>query len=101
MKFLSKLFGQKKTQLLLTSQDIKDAGACPNCWGRQKYEDQFIRFEKKQLRNILQYDRTAQKAFVQNFIEKHITGIRLEKHGELIICPKCSGKSKIIQNKAV
>ncbi len=100
MSFLKKLFGGKETKLKLDEDDIVEAGACPNCWGIQAYEDQFIQIEADRQRDIINHDRTAQKAFVQKFVEEHVTGIRLKKDGDQLVCPKCSGKYKYVSGKA-
>ena len=100
MSFLKKLFGNKETKLKLEEQDIVEAGACPNCWGIYEYEDQFIQAEVDRQRDIINQDRSAQKAFVQKFIEDHITGIRLKKDGNRMACPKCSGKYKKVSGHA-
>jgi len=101
MKFIKNVFRKKSTRLQLSDQDIKEAGACPNCWGVQAYENKYIRFEADRQIDIINHDRSAQKAFVQKFIENYITGIRLKKNGEYLVCPRCDGKSKFVSGKAV
>lgn len=36
----------KSSKLKLSSDDIAEAGACPNCWGKQEWEGKFIAFER-------------------------------------------------------
>jgi len=33
---------------MLSEKEIIEAGACPNCWGVQAYENQFVDFVKDQ-----------------------------------------------------
>jgi len=34
-----------------TEKEIIEAGACPNCWGVQAYDDQFVDFVKDQTKD--------------------------------------------------
>ncbi len=79
----------KSSKLKLTSNDIAEAGACPNCWGKQEWEGKFIAFERDRERDIINKDRQAQKAFVQQYIEERVTGIHLVAEGDLYVCPVC------------
>jgi len=92
MGFFNKLFGKKQKQDDLTDEDLIEAGACPNCWGIQKYGDQFQTYYKDQTKSNINSDKQHQKAFVSQFVETHITGIRLKKDGDNLVCAGCSNK---------
>ena len=92
MGFLGKLFGKKEGSIKLNDQELIEAGACPNCWGRQEYEGEYIEYMKDQTKSNINHDKQHQKAFVQQFVETHVTGIRLKKDGDHLSCPKCSRK---------
>jgi len=62
-------------------------GVCPNCWGQQRYGDQIREmYEDKQ---IDVNNNSANYAFIQNFVIKHIDGIRLKKGIKVTECPTC------------
>ena len=100
MSFLKKLFKREKDGGELKDQDLIEAGACPNCWGNQKYAEQFIDFAEDQTKANINHDREHQKAFVQQFIETNVTGIRLKREGDQVVCSKCSKKYKVVSSEA-
>lgn len=88
------------SKLKLVAGDILEAGVCPNCWGQQHWEDQYIDYVKDREKDILNGDRTAQKAFIQRFVEDRITGIRLINEGDRMVCPRCHTGYKVVSGKA-
>ena len=90
----------KNSKLKLEADDIQESGACPNCWGEQEWEGQFLEKVKDREKDILNKDRTAQKAFVQKFIEQEVTGIRLVNSGDQQQCPRCKKKYKRVSREA-
>ncbi len=92
MGFFSKLFGNKKEKLELTEEEIIEAGACPNCWGTQEYEGEIRKLVEDITKSNVSHDKTKKKAFVTQFVETNITGIRLKKDGDQLACPKCKAK---------
>lgn len=62
-------------------------GFCPNCWGRQEYEGQFfvaMKNEGVDINNI-----SDKKGWVQDYADKHLSGIRLNLEDENLVCSKC------------
>ena len=60
---------------------------CPNCWGRQEYEGQFleaIRNEQIDLNNIDQ-----KKGWIDAYFTRHFEGIKLRKENDELICSAC------------
>ncbi len=51
--------------------------ACPNCWGTQEYEGCYREFQPDATKANINGDRLWRKAFVQQFVETNLTGIRL------------------------
>jgi len=100
MGFFEKLFGKKKSKSGLTDKELIEAGACPNCWGVQAYDDQFVEFVEDQTKSNINKDQQHQKAFVQQFVENNITGIRLKRDGDQLVCPTCNFKHKYVSSKA-
>jgi len=95
----SKLFN-KKNKISLSDDELVEAGACPNCWGKQEYDNEYIEFTKDQTKSNISNDKQHQKAFVQQYIETGITGIKLKQEGETLVCPKCNSKHKYVSSKA-
>ena len=100
MNLFSKLFGKKKAQEKIDDSTLIEAGACPNCWGRMEYDNKFIEYVEDKTKSNINHDKAKQKAFVQQFIETHITGIQLKKDGDSLNCPKCKGKYKVVSSKS-
>jgi len=91
MGIFDKLFGKKKGSIKLTNDELIEAGACPNCWGKQEYEGKYIEYSKDQTKANINHDKQHQKAFVQQFVETYVDGIHLKKDGDKLNCPKCKG----------
>ncbi len=100
MNFFSKLFKQKNSTPKLDEAQLVDAAVCPNCWGKMEYDNQYIDYVKDQTKSNINHDNTGKKAFVQQFVETHVTGIHLKKDGDHLSCPMCKGKYKKVSNKA-
>ncbi len=92
MSFLSRLFGTKKSSDLVDDQMLIDAKVCPNCWGKQEYAKRFVKYEYDQTKANVNKSKSNRKAFVQQFVESHVTGIHLKTDGNSLACPKCNAK---------
>ena len=99
MSLFEKLFGGKDGAFRL-SQDLVEAGVCPNCWGKQSYDGKFKIFVEDRTKAHINHDKLYRKAFVQQFIETAITGIRLKKEGDTQSCATCNGKYKYVPARA-
>jgi len=89
MSMLKKLFGKKSNSKVFTDEELINANACPNCWGREMYDGKFTQYVEDQTKANINHDHQHQKAFVQQFVETYVTGIHL-KHGDShLSCPKC------------
>lgn len=88
MGFFSRLFGKKEEITPPTAAEIAEAGACPNCWGTQYYDDKYIAYRKDHTKANLTHEQ--QKAFVAQFVETHVDGIKLLRKEDRTYCPKCN-----------
>lgn len=78
MTFLKSLFSKKVDAI---------PGYCPNCWGRQEYQDQITtaaRNEKIDLNNINQ-----KMGWIQAYAAKNLSTIRLIDANGKSICKSC------------
>lgn len=100
MSFFKNLFGSKETPATLSEEDLLEVGICPNCWGRQKYDEQFADYVKDQTKSNINHDKQNKKAFVLQFVETNITGVRLKREGDSQVCPTCQSKVKYVSSKA-
>lgn len=98
MGFFSKLFGKKKNSEVLTDEEIVFSGGCPNCWGYNSYDGKFVDYVQDQTKSNINNDKEHKKAFVQQFIETNVTGIRLKKDGDYQSCPACQTKYKKVSS---
>ncbi len=82
------LFGHSDNEIKVPSKaEIIEAGACPNCWGKQEYDNQYIAFRKDKTKANI--SNKEQKAFVTQFVETHVSGIKLLTADDRTYCPKC------------
>ena len=89
---LFNFFKKKEDKIEVTEQGLLDVGVCPNCWGHSEYGDEFREYVEDRQKDILNHDRTAQKAFIQKFVETRITGIHLKSEEHALVCPVCRKK---------
>ena len=66
----------------------------------QEYENEYNAFSNDQTKANINHDKQHQKAFVQQFVETNVTGIRLKREGDQLICQKCKRKHKFVSSKA-
>ncbi len=92
MSFLSKLFGSEPNPAQAAEEALIEAGACPNCWGHGAYDGQLKDFFEDPTKANINHDKEQRKAFIQQFVETNVTGIRLKQDGNQKICPKCKVK---------
>lgn len=62
-------------------------GFCPNCWGRQEYSGQFYEAAKNYDADVDTKD--PHVGWVQEYANKHLTGIALKHENEEVACPTC------------
>lgn len=78
MDLFSKLFNKK---------ELIEAGACPNCWGEQEYDDQvrdLIADKQIDVNN-----QESRHSFIREFVVNHVSGIKLQKQNKGWQCPSC------------
>ena len=90
LDFLRKLFGIKENRV--SRDELIELNVCPNCWGQQAYGDNFEEYIKDPTRSNIAKDPSNRKAFIQQFVEDHVTGIKLVNDGALKTCPGCKTK---------
>jgi len=62
-------------------------GYCPNCWGRQEYEGEFLKaihHENIDLNNV-----NAKKGWIQAYAAERLEGIKLAPKGKILECQTC------------
>jgi hypothetical protein len=64
------------------------SGYCPNCWGSQEYDNQVRELYKNHQIDVNNHQ--ANYAFIQDFVVKHLDGVRLKKKRNRFECPSCS-----------
>lgn len=97
MNWIKKWFGDKGISFL--EDELIEENVCPNCWGKQEYNDEFIAYVEDKTKANLNKDALQPKTFIESFVEQNISGIRLKKDGEQLSCPSCKGKFKKVSSK--
>ena len=72
---------------IFSNEELIEAGACPNCWGEQEYDDMARDLIKDKQIDV--NNGTARHAFIQDFVVNHVTGIHLQKGDTGYECPRC------------
>ncbi len=98
MGLFEKLFGSKEDEGI-DNDTLVEAGVCPNCWGHQEYDKKFIEYANDPTKANINQDKFNKKAFVAQFVETYVTGIRLKKDGDQQVCPACKGNYKTVPSK--
>lgn len=87
MDFLKRFFSQKETTA--TKEELLAEGLCGNCWGNQEFDGKFRKLVKDRTKSNISSNMSEQKAFIEQFVEDHLTGIRLKNQGDHLTCPAC------------
>ena len=87
---------KEENQPLFEEEELVEVEVCPNCWGKQEWDNQFLEvIEDRQVDVNNKYENTR-KAFIQKFVEDHVDGIRLKKDGDHLKCPACQTGYKTV-----
>ena len=62
-------------------------GICPNCWGRTEYAGKFYEAAKNENVDINQAN--EQIGWIQDYANKHLSGIALQQHDDDLVCQTC------------
>lgn len=91
MKMIEKIISFFKKPKEETEGNTPD-GMCPNCWGKQEYDDQIREMYKDKQIDVNNH--AVNYAFIQKFMVTHLDGIRLKKGKNSLECPTCKLKTK-------
>lgn len=78
----------------ISKEELLHHRVCPNCWGRQEYDNTFKEKYKDFTKSNINHDKTQRKAFILQFVETNVTGIHLKTDGDKVHCPKCNTNYK-------
>ncbi len=95
MSILDRLIGLLTGKTPDSLENLVAAEMCPNCWGMQEYANEYREVLKERYK-----DARDNKAFVEKFVETHLTGIRLKRQEDKLVCEKCDGVYKISPTNA-
>lgn len=62
-------------------------GFCPNCWGRTEYGGKFYEAVKNE--NVDVNSSNPNIGWVQEYANKHLSGIQLKQENEHLVCTSC------------
>ena len=88
MDFIKNLFNNNGSPII-SQEELIEQNLCPNCWGKQSYDGQFRQFVIDQSKTNDGTGKKKPKAFIQQFVENHVTGIKLKKDNGQLNCPAC------------
>ena len=70
-----------------SKDETSPEGFCPNCWGRQEYGGQFLEAVKNH--NVDINSDNPNLGWVQDYANKHLSGIKLRQENDELVCQKC------------
>ena len=75
---------------LIKKDDPKVApeGICPNCWGRQEYGGKFYEALKQQTFDVTKIEDST-RGWIEDYVDKNLSEIKLHQNGDEQICNKC------------
>ena len=62
-------------------------GLCPNCWGREKYGEQFFEAVKRNNTDI--NAKNPNVGWIQDYADRHLSGIVLHQKDDTLVCNNC------------
>jgi len=80
------------SERIVSKRDLLDHEICPNCWGRQEYDNLFYKEYGDFMNDKMSTVSSDRKAFIAKFVDTHVSGIKLKKMNGKRICPDCNGK---------
>ena len=86
---LKQLFGIKSS----TPETVVPEGLCPNCWGKQDYDGQYLEGMRKD--NIDLNNATAKLGWIQALALEKVEGIKLKETDDYFSCPTCKLKYRL------
>lgn len=90
LSFLKKIFS-KKTVV------SPPEGVCPNCWGRQEYQDMVYEAIKKEEINVKKIE--DRKGWIRAYAMQNLPKLWLKDNGGTRSCPSCHIEYKEIKEK--
>ncbi|MEM1218049.1 MAG: hypothetical protein AAGH79_04025 [Bacteroidota bacterium] len=96
---ITEILSRKRSTSEITTKEWSKAEACPNCWGRQAYDHKYVEFVQDRQKDHINQTAEGRKAFIEQFVEDHITGIRLKREGDQLTCPTCKTGYKHVPSK--
>ena len=86
MKKIKALLKQLKKGAKAGSNEAPE-GYCPNCWGTQEYSGKFYEAAKNYDADV--DTKNPNVGWVQEYANKHLSGIALKHKDEDVVCPTC------------
>lgn len=87
MNLVNSIFSFFNKKGTVTEQEFP-SGVCPNCWGREEYGGYFYEAIKNENINI--HDRNTSVGWVQDYANKHLSGITFQRNeNKELACKKC------------
>lgn len=63
------------------------SGYCPNCWGKQEFQNEIKEAAVKRKIDLNNVDKKL--GWIQGYAAKYLTGIKLKKDEQTKKCPTC------------
>ncbi|WP_205959920.1 hypothetical protein [Flammeovirga aprica] len=62
-------------------------GLCPNCWGKQEYDNKFRELREDKQINVNNHKENY--SFIKEFMVNNLEGIQLIREKDSLTCPVC------------
>ena len=91
MKIVDNIINMLSSRSELSMADVPE-NICPNCWGRNEYGGVFYDAIKNEGVDV--NDLEAHVGWIQDYADKHLSGIALVEDNENHVCTGCKVKYK-------
>lgn len=79
----------KKDNKIFSEQELVDQDICPDCWNEMAYYNEYMTFIEDRTKADIHGPKDQKKAFIEEFVQDNITGIRLKNDHNRHYCPSC------------
>lgn len=81
----------KKNKNVFSKEELLSKDICPDCWDEMAYYNEYMTFVEDRTKTDLHGpdSDSSNKAFIEDFVQDNITGIKLKNDHNRRYCPTC------------
>lgn len=81
----------KKYKDLFSKEELLSRDICPDCWEQMTYYNEYMTYVEDRTKTDIHgpVSDSSNKAFIEDFVQDNITGIKLKNDHHRKYCPTC------------